>query len=228
MGADGVGSRVRARLAPDLGVVDIGVRCLYGKIPLAGVAREHVPPDFLRGFCFVSDGHGIGAAFAPVLFREPPAEYGDYLMAVVTGTNQALGHDDEELFALRPDELWSVAVDRTATWHPAVRDLMAAGDPTAAFPVTLRSCTRIDPWPTGRVTLLGDAAHPMTPAAGAGANTALRDAAHLTRALITVAEGAALADALADHEAEMISYGLGVVTESLRNAEQMFGVHVPA
>ena len=117
---------------------------------------------------------------------------------------------------------------RTATWHPAVRDLMAAADPTAAFPVTLRSCTRIDPWPTGRVTLLGDAVHPMTPAAGAGANTALRDAAGLTRALVAVRDGTALREALAAHEADMISYGAGIVAESLRNAEQMFGVHVAA
>ena len=226
VGADGVGSTVRTQLLPTFDVLDIGVRCLYGKVPLVNVARERVPPDFLRGFCSLTDGHGVGAAFAPVLFREPPAEYGDYLMAVVAGTNDALGHTDDELFALAPQDLWSIAVDHTANWHPAVGDLLTAADPAAAFPITLRTCTRIDPWPTGPVTLLGDAIHPMTPAAGAGANTALRDAAHLTDALTTVRDGAPLVDALAAYEREMINYGLGVVTESLRNAEQMFNVPI--
>jgi 2-polyprenyl-6-methoxyphenol hydroxylase-like FAD-dependent oxidoreductase len=226
VGADGVGSRVRAQLLPTLDVVDIGVRCLYGKIPLQGLAAGRIPPEFLRGFCFLSDGRGVGAAFAPVLFREPPGEYGDYLMAVVTGTPEALGHGDDELFALSPEEIWSVAVARTATWHPAVGELMAAADPSAAFPVTLRSCTRVDPWPTGRVTLLGDAVHPMTPAAGAGANTALRDAAGLVRALSAVREGADLLGALAGYETEMSRYGTEIVTESLRNAERMFSPRV--
>ncbi|HEY0816996.1 MAG TPA: FAD-dependent monooxygenase [Pseudonocardia sp.] len=228
VGADGVGSAVRAQLLPDFDVIDIGVRCIYGKIHLADVAREQVPPDFLRGFCSLTDGQGLGAAFAPVLFREPPAEYGDYLMAVLTGTSETLGRDDDELFALSPTDLWSVAVEQTANWHPAVRGLVAAADADAAFPITLRTCTRIEPWPTGRVTVLGDAIHPMTPAAGAGANTALRDAARLTDALVSVREGAALGDALADYEAAMITYGLGVVAESLRNAERMFTMRITA
>ncbi len=224
VGADGVGSAVRAQLLPDVDVLDIGVRCIYGRLPLAAVARDRIPPAFLRGFCFLGDGRGIGAAFAPVLFREPPAEYGDYLMTVLTGTNEALGLRDEELFGLAPAELWALAVRHTASWHPAVRELMAAADPAAAFPITLRSCTRIDPWPAGRVTVLGDAIHPMAPAGGAGANTALRDAALLCRALVAAAGGRAVPAALGEYEAEMIEYGTAVVRESLRNAEQMFGV----
>jgi 2-polyprenyl-6-methoxyphenol hydroxylase-like FAD-dependent oxidoreductase len=106
--------------------------------------------------------------------------------------------------------------------------VFAAADATAAFPITLRSCTRIEPWPTGRVTLLGDAIHPMTPAAGAGANTALRDAARLTQALATAPDVQRAVDALADYEAEMITYATDVVDRSLRNAEQMFDLDVSA
>ena len=218
VGADGVGSRVRAGLLPDFEVVDIGVRCVYGKLPLTDAVRAEVPPAFLRGFCFASDGTGRGAGFAPVLFRERPEEYGDYLMVVFTGTPQVLGHSDEELFALTPEALWQVVVEGTAGWHPAIREVVAAADAAAAFPITLRSCTRIDPWPTGRVTLLGDAVHPMTPAAGAGANTALHDAALLTAALRDRG-----VDGLAEYEREMIGHARGVVADSRRRAEQMFG-----
>jgi len=218
VGADGVGSRVRAGLLPDFEVVDIGVRCVYGKLPLTDAVRAEVPPAFLRGFCFASDGTGRGAGFAPVLFRERPEEYGDYLMVVFTGTPEVLGHSDEELFALTPKALWQVVVEGVEGWHPAIREVVAAADAAAAFPITLRSCTRIDPWPTGRVTLLGDAVHPMTPAAGAGANTALHDAALLTAALRDRG-----VDGLAEYEREMIGHARGVVADSRRRAEQMFG-----
>jgi 2-polyprenyl-6-methoxyphenol hydroxylase-like FAD-dependent oxidoreductase len=224
VGADGTGSRVRGQLLPDLDVLDIGVRCLYGKVPLAGVVREQLPPSFLRGFCWVSGDHGLGAGIAPVLFREPPREYGDYLMVVLTGTNDALGRTDDDLFTRSPEDLWSIAVDHTGDWHPTLAELFAAADAGAAFAVTLRSCTRIEPWPAGRVTLLGDAVHPMTPAAGAGANTALRDAARLAHALASIPDVERTTAAVAGYEAEMIAYAGDVVARSLRNAEQMFGL----
>ena len=228
VGADGVGSRVRAQLLPRFTVVDIGVRCVYGKLPLTDAVRDRVPPEFLRGFCFVTDDRGRGAGFAPVLFREPPEDDGDYLMTVVTGTAGSLGRTDDELFALSTHDLWDVAIEATADWHPALREIVAAADPGAAFPITLRSCTGIDPWPTTRVTLLGDAIHPMTPAAGAGANTALRDAARLTRALAdSPADTASTVASLAAYERDMIGYGTEAAGESLRNAEQMFGVRAP-
>ncbi|GAB2606457.1 FAD-dependent oxidoreductase [Kribbella endophytica] len=225
VGADGVGSRIRGQLLPSYEVIDIGIRCIYGKIPLT--EGLEIPPAFLRGFSFVSDGPGgVGAAFAPVLFRTPPEEYGDYLMAVLTGSPEALGHPDEELFSLTPEQLWETVAAKTADWHPTVRRLIAAADQSAAFPITLRSSLHIEPWKTGRVTLLGDAIHPMTPAAGAGANTALWDAAELTRALTPAADD--LLHALTSYEHSMIANSQPIVTESLQNAQRMFGVTAPS
>ena len=221
VGADGVGSRVRAQLLPDFDVVDIGVRCIYGKVPLTSAVRSVVLPEFLRGFSFITDGRGLGAAFGPVLFRTPPAEYGDYLMAVLTGTSDVLGCPDDELFTMSPAELWSVVMRATAGWHPTVGKLFAAAEVDATFPITLRTCIRVPSWSSDRITLLGDAVHPMTPAAGAGANTALWDAARLTRALTG-------ADSLADYQQAMIANGQAMVTESLQNAERLFTVKIPA
>jgi 2-polyprenyl-6-methoxyphenol hydroxylase-like FAD-dependent oxidoreductase len=226
VGADGVTSSVRARLLPEFDLVDIGIRCIYGKLHLTDAVRERVPPSFLRGFCFVQDPTGIGGGFAPVLFRERPAEYGDYLMTVITGSNKALGHSDHELFSLSPEDLWAVAVERTRRWHRSVRQVMADADASAAFPITLRTCTRIEPWRTGHVTLLGDAVHPMTPAAGAGANTALWDSARLARALKKIGPGTTIVEALGEYERDMIEHGMAAVTESLHGAQRLFGTKI--
>lgn len=56
-------------------------------------------------------------------------------------------------------------------------------------------------WSRGRVTLLGDAAHPMLPNLGQGACTAIEDAAILARSLL---EGRNLPEALIRYEAERI------------------------
>ncbi|MFD4458052.1 FAD-dependent oxidoreductase [Nocardia sp. NPDC058480] len=219
VGADGWGSQVRAQLVPGNDIVDIGVRCVYGKVPLTSAVRELAPAAFLRGFCFVSNDAGVGLAVAPVLFREPPPEYGDYLMAVLTGTNDKLGVCDDDLFARSPERLWAMVARSVADWHPAIRALVDAGDPAVAFPITLRTCLTVRSWSSSRVTLLGDAVHPMTPAAGAGANTALWDAARLTKALTSGTD-------LTTYQREVIANGQTIVTESLQNAERMFDVSI--
>ena len=71
------------------------------------------------------------------------------------------------------------------------------------------------------MTLLGDAIHNMTPMAGIGANTALRDADLLRRQLIAVTAGEqALMPALHAYEEQMRHYGFAAVKRSLRNARQ--------
>jgi 2-polyprenyl-6-methoxyphenol hydroxylase-like FAD-dependent oxidoreductase len=220
VGADGVGSRVRGQLVPSQDVIDIGVRCIYGKVPLTPEVRAIAPEAFLRGFCFASDGAGLGTAFGPVMFREPPVEYGDYLMAVLTGTNAVVGAPDEELFTMSPADLWSLVARLVADWHPSIRALIDAGEPEAAFPITLRTCITVPTWSASRVTMLGDAVHPMTPAAGAGANTALWDAARLTQALTS-------GEDLATYQKDVVTNGQAIVTQSLHNAERLFNVSIP-
>jgi 2-polyprenyl-6-methoxyphenol hydroxylase-like FAD-dependent oxidoreductase len=70
----------------------------------------------------------------------------------------------------------------------------------------------LKPWKSSNVTLLGDAIHNMTPMAGMGANTALRDAEVLTRCLIDVTAGRLeLVNAVRLYEAEMRAYANGAL-----------------
>ncbi|XVV17345.1 FAD-dependent oxidoreductase [Actinoplanes sp. CA-131856] len=209
VGADGVGSAVRRQLVPAAVLRDLGVRCLYGRMPLTGAT---LPPDFDRGFTWVAGANGYGAGFAPVRFRTP-AGVPDYLMTTLVAPTSVLG--DLEV----PSEaLHQICLDASATWHPAVRNLFATADPTSFFPIAIRAGTRVTPWSSGPVTLLGDAIHTMPPAGGVGANTALQDAALLAKELLS---GNPLAEAVAAYESVMLPRGFDTIDSSIRMIGQM-------
>lgn len=86
------------------------------------------------------------------------------------------------------------------SWGPA-RDLIGGTDEPTISRTNLVDRDPLDHWGEGRVTLLGDAAHPMVPTITQGAAQALEDAVVLSRYLDTVADPVA---ALRAYEAQRI------------------------
>jgi len=80
-------------------------------------------------------------------------------------------------------------------WHPQVRGILAAVDET--FVWALFDRPPLDRWSSGRVTLLGDACHPMLPFMAQGAAQAIEDGATLA---VCLAEGGDPAEALSRYE----------------------------
>jgi flavin-dependent dehydrogenase len=92
---------------------------------------------------------------------------------------------------------------------------------------------------SSRVTLIGDAAHPMSPFKGQGANQALLDAVHLARCIVRSPEYllpgerrygcvhpfVTVQDALAEAEKSMLQRSKGKVTKSRDAAKYL---HSPA
>jgi salicylate hydroxylase len=66
-------------------------------------------------------------------------------------------------------------------WHPHVLAILSAADET--FVWALHDRTPLERWSTGRVTLLGDACHPMLPFMAQGAAQAIEDGAALAECL---------------------------------------------
>ena len=101
--------------------------------------------------------------------------------------------------------------DRFAEFPALVRDAIAATAPTDILRTDINDRDPIPHWGQGPVTLLGDAAHAMTPNLGQGACQAIEDAVALGRA---VARDGPTAQALRTYEAVRITRANAVVRRS--------------
>lgn len=211
VGADGVRSVVARRLLGRPGARPTGITAIAGRTPLTARTGRWVPRPLFHGPGFVIGPHGIGAFLSVHRPRgvPPPSAVPEqpYVVWSIAGRIDQFAADPA---ALRPDELIAEAHRLIARWAPQLRHLVAASDSdsTAAFPFWFPAA--LGPWPAGRVTLLGDAVHPMPPTAGAGANTALLDAANLADDLV----GRPIEAALSAYQARLLSYAPAAVDEA--------------
>ena len=86
------------------------------------------------------------------------------------------------------EEGWSIPVtqeelmEEFGDWHPRISNLIKAAPKDKVFKWALYDRDPLDQWTKGRVTLTGDAAHPMLPFMGMGAAMGIEDGAVLGRA----------------------------------------------
>jgi len=160
VGCDGLRSSVRRALLDD------GEPRYAGYTTWRGIARG----EMTRGFGRSGEmwGRGLRFGFVPI---EPGAVY---WFAVA---NQPAGGTDGSQGALA-----RVRRDFAHFASPAP-ELLAATDPGAVLRTDAYDRPPSDVWGRGRVTLLGDAAHPMTPNLGQGGCQAIEDAGVLADAL---------------------------------------------
>lgn len=239
--ADGIGSETRRALLPGPAVVDTGLRAIYGQARLTGRSGDWIPSPLLQGSCPVlgpgrrtlalgvfTPRRPIAAAVADLAPYADLTAVGDYMKWTLVAPAEAVGGDGPRLWQASPADLHRRARRMVDGWHPFLVDLVENSDPAVTFPLAIRASRPAPPWPAGPVTLLGDAVHATTPVGGIGANTALRDAAALTRALAGVRDGGTDAlTAVAAYEEEMRGYGYAAVRSSLRGAEKIFRAVLP-
>ncbi|MFD7685669.1 NAD(P)H-dependent oxidoreductase [Streptomyces sp. NPDC059781] len=190
IGADGIHSAVRRRMLGD------GPPVYRGYTSVRGRTRGSVLGQ--RGH--VVNGRGIQLFVAPV---------GDdtlYWTAKITAP-------EGEWPAKGPEEARRALLAALEGWYPPVVDLVRAADPGDVVVTDIHDREPAARWTDHRVALLGDAAHPMVPALGQGANMALEDAAVLADRLSACAH---IPTALAAYARERMDRTAAVVLSSRR------------
>lgn len=214
VGADGAGSQVRAQLLPQGRPVDTGAIGIGLKLPLTEESRAWLPVRVQRGENLVMTG---GSYFLFTSAFEPAAGDG-YLLCAIVARRTACPPD---LDALSGAQLQQAAGDLVGPAHPLLRRLVAEADPASAGLFVFAALPPPAPWPSGPVTVLGDAIHLMPPTGGIGANTALRDAHLLACRLAAAAAGRiGVPEAIAGYEEEMRDYGRAAVRSALATLQQ--------
>ncbi|MEW2402406.1 FAD-dependent monooxygenase [Streptomyces sp. NPDC046862] len=170
---------------------------VVGADGMHSVVREAVtepaPPEYsgLCAFRTIVPGHAapdFALRRAQTLWLGPGRHFVHYPIA---------GGQAVNVVAVAPagdftDESWSATATieelraEFAGWDPRVTDLIAAGGAPGRWALMDRAPLRR--WSRGRVTLLGDAAHPMFPFFGQGAAQSIEDAAVLAHCLAASAD----------------------------------------
>lgn len=223
VGGEGIYSKIAKQVSHGaLKVYDTGARGVHGQAPTT--AFKGLGEGVWR---LTDDTNTKGKVFVMTNVRpgemDDPNESFGWTMGAVPGVINAPDGNDSAIGKPAAD----IAKALTANWHPRLKPLFEqmAESEAAFWKITCSTPGGVPEWPNEpRVTVIGDAAHSMTPAGGIGANTAVRDSALLGR---LIAEAGGFAEGVtAAYEKEMRVYGSEAVATSYGLATQGFGIKI--
>lgn len=208
IGADGIHSGVRAKFYPDEGPPKWN-----GNILWRGVSMS---PPYLTGRSMIMAGHQSLKFVCYPISRTPDAE-GRLLTNWIA--ERSFPRD-----AVWRREDWNRLgnIDEFVHWFESWRfdwldvvGMIRGSTRVYEFPMVDRD--PVSRWSYGRITLLGDAAHPMYPIGSNGASQAILDARVLTRELV---RNGLVPDALAAYSAERLPATERIVLSNRQNGPE--------
>ena len=164
VGCDGVRSTVRSRIGASDGAQFTGNVAWRGLVPVAMLPEHQRGPEIT---IWSAQGRH---------FVEYTVKNGSLKNYVAIANNDSW---EEEGWSARASVTEPLAA--FASWHADVRTIIASTPPESCLKWGLFDRDPLDRWSRGRLTLLGDACHPMLPFMAQGAAMALEDAVVLAR-----------------------------------------------
>lgn len=223
VGGEGIRSKVAKQVSGGrLKVYDTGARGIHGQAPTT--AFKHLGEGVFR----LRDGtRPDGTVIVMTNVRSSDMDDPNINFGWTLGGQPGVINAPNDDLAIVGKKAADIAKSLTKDWHPHLKPLFDEMDESEAafWKITCSTPWGVPEWPNEpRVTVIGDAAHSMTPAGGLGANTAVQDAALLGRLLREA--GGYEPGVTAAYEKEMRVYGSSAVHKSYSIAVGVFGIQV--
>ena len=189
VGADGIWSFLRRYLLPGYKYLNLQTQVIHGKIVLNEELQKAVQPRPEVQHAIVGQGTACFVC-EPMTWKSPISEessnrlqdISDYLyFALCTPL------PPEEHLPRTAEQRKQFVMDTAAGWDSSIQNMLSKLDTNAISQFnTYSSKPESGTWETNtRLTLLGDAAHAMSPSGGMGGTNALQDAADLCKIICT-------------------------------------------
>lgn len=237
IGADGAWSKIRSQItdiAPHLS----GINCITLTIPHITSAFPHLAALVGKGSFYAA-----GSQKAIISQRGSLDSARMYLMIRSSAEDWLEENGISNMDAERLKGKLLTDIELFAGWGQDLKDLIAAacdeekksGDIISAKPLYMLSPTSTIPHTPG-LTLIGDAAHLMTPFAGEGVNAAMLDALQLSQAIVLALTGSEqedskweqrLDDQVREQEQNMMQRMGPFMEETYENLEMIFAEDAP-
>ncbi|KAK5096252.1 hypothetical protein LTR70_003109 [Exophiala xenobiotica] len=226
VGTDGVNSQVRRHMLPNHKLLDTEGRAVSGRTLVDANTFQHIPAAIGNGICLIgNEKQPRMKLFCDVMrFKSETAADvpQDYIYWVLLFHKSCVNKSDAELFSMTNSQSAEWAEVLTSDWHEKIRAIIQQQVPEAASTLHF-SMTKppIEPWKTDlRVTVIADAAHPMPPVGGVGANLAFEDAA----GLLDVIRNGQEQESLAEFEQLLRDRSNKALMQSAGGASHFFGM----
>ncbi|KAF4438592.1 hypothetical protein FACUT_4867 [Fusarium acutatum] len=223
VGGEGIYSKVARQVSGGkLKVYDTGARGIHGQAPTTAFKQLGEGVFRLR-----DDTRPDGHAFLMTNVRSRDMDNPDVSFGWTMGGAPGVIRAPNDNYAIVGKVAADIAKSIAKDWDPKFKPLfdnMDEGE-AAFWKITCSTPSGVPEWKNEpRVTVIGDAAHSMTPAGGIGANTAVRDSALLGRLLREA--GGYSPGVTAAYEKEMRVYASEAVHQSYSMAVQGFGINI--
>jgi len=227
VGADGIKSRVRTQLQPTRKLLDLEHWVMWGRTPLTDSLKKDLPPDMLTWCMYLDDEANVQMVVEPVMWptsiqKDPEGRLPDFQDYIYWGTCTA-SFQYAEALPNTAEQRKAYLERMIENWHPLLKRMLAeASHEVSACAPILSSKPDIELGlrsHTEPVTLVGDAAHAMSPMGASGGDTAIRNAVDLVQ---TIADGVT-AKSIADFEARMADRSKDKIEHSFRGGQKFWG-----